>query len=269
MKIDLIKGDCLEEMKKLKDSSIDLIVTSPPYYNAREYSHWDTYSDYLLFLENCFSEIFKLLKEGRMCCVNLSVVIEPRANRRSESKRIPIPFHFVCLMEKIGFKFLEDIIWVKPEGSAKNRNGRFYQDRNPIQYKPNIVNEYIFVFQKPMKGLIDKIIRQYKKIDNGQSKILGEYERSNLWSMNPETKSKHSAPFPVELPEKLINYYSYKNDVILEPFMGSGTTGIACIKNNRNFIGIELDDNYFDMSKNRVNAYIEENNIEDVELNTI
>lgn len=250
----LYNGNCLDVMNKLidKNTFVDLIVTSPPYYNAREYSHWDKYEDYLLFLEEVFSKAFKLLKDGRMCCVNLSVVIEPRLKRSCESKRIPIPFHFVNIMEKIGFKFLEDIIWVKPEGSAKNRNGRFYQDRNPVQYKPNIVNEYILVFQKPMKGLIDKIIKQYKLTDNGESKVDGEYERSNVWYINPETKSNHSAPFPLELPTKLISYYSYKNDIVLDMFMGSATTGVSCIDLNRCFIGIELDENYFNMSKNRM-----------------
>lgn len=250
----LYNDDCLNVIDKLiKDNiQVDLIVTSPPYYNAKEYSHWEKYEDYLLFLEEVFSKTFDILKEGRMCCVNLSVIIEPRLKRSCESRRIPIPFHFVNIMEKIGFKFLEDIIWVKPEGSAKNRNGRFYQDRNPVQYKPNIVNEYILVFQKPMKGLIDKIIRQYKEIDNGESKIIGEYERSNVWYINPETKSKHLAPFPLELPTKLISYYSYKNDIVLDMFMGSATTGVACINTDRKFIGIEIDENYFKMSNDRI-----------------
>ena len=250
----LYNGDCLEVMNKLikEGIQVELVVTSPPYYNAKEYSHWNKYEDYLSFLEETFSKVFNLLKDGRMCCVNLSVVIEPRLKRSCESKRIPIPFHFVNIMEKIGFKFLEDIIWVKPEGSAKNRNGRFYQDRNPVQYKPNIINEYILVFQKPMNGLIDKIIRQYKLVDNGESKVEGDYERSNVWYINPETKSKHPAPFPLDLSTKLISYYSYKNDTVLDMFMGSATTGVSCANLNRNFIGIELDKNYFNMSCKRL-----------------
>ena len=103
-----------------------------------------------------------------------------------------------------------------------------------------------------MKGLIDKIIRQYKEIDNGESKIIGEYERSNVWYINPETKSKHLAPFPLELPMKLISYYSYKNDIVLDMFMGSATIGVACINTDRKFIGIEIDENYFKMSNDRI-----------------
>lgn len=121
-----------------------------------------------------------------------------------------------------------------------------------FKYKPNIINEYILVFQKPMNGLIDKIIRQYKLVDNGESKVEGDYERSNVWYINPETKSKHPAPFPLELPTKLISYYSYKNDTVLDIFMGSATTGVSCVNLNRNFIGIELDENYFNMSCKRL-----------------
>ena len=244
--------DCLIGLKKIADNIIDLIVTSPPYYNAKEYSHWDTYEDYLLWLKEVFTLIYDKLKEGRMCCVNLSVIIQSREKRSAESKRIPLPFHFVNLMEDIGFKFLEDIIWVKPEGAAKNRNGRFYQDRQPVQYKPNIVNEYILVFQKPSKFLIDRIVRSYQGEVKEKSLVEGEYERSNVWYINPETKSKHPAPYPEELCEKLVKYYSYVGDLVVDPFMGSGTTAKVCKINNRNYIGFELCSEYSDMANTRV-----------------
>lgn len=236
--------DCLQGMKKLEDSSIKLVVTSPPYFNVKEYSQWKTYQDYLLWLEKVFVECFRILDNGRMCCVNLSTIIEPREKRSMESKRIPLPFHFVNIMEKIGYKFLEDIIWIKPEGSAKNRNGRFFQDRQPVQYKPNVVNEYIFVFQKPMNGLIDKIVRSYNGEIKEKSLVLGEYDRSNIWYFNPETKSKHPAPFPEELSDRCIKYYSYINDLVLDPFMGSGTTSRSAKKLNRNYIGFEIHEKY-------------------------
>ena len=244
--------DCLLGLKEIEDNIIDLIVTSPPYYNAKEYSHWDTYEDYLSWLKQVFTLIYDKLKEGRMCCVNLSVIIQPREKRSAESKRIPLPFHFVNLMEDIGFKFLEDIIWVKPEGAAKNRNGRFYQDRQPVQYKPNIVNEYILVFQKPSKFLIDRIVRSYQGEVKEKSLVEGEYERSNVWYINPETKSKHPAPYPEELCEKLVKYYSYVGDLVVDPFMGSGTTAKVCKINNRNYIGFELCSDYCDMANTRV-----------------
>ena len=244
--------DCLEGLKLLENNSIDLVVTSPPYYNAKEYSHWDTYEDYLSWLKEVFTLSYDKLKEGRMCCVNLSVIIEPRLKRSMESKRIPLPFHFVSLMEDIGFKFLEDIIWVKPEGAAKNRNGRFYQDRQPVQYKPNIVNEYILVFQKPSKYLIDKIVRSYQGEIKEKSLVEDGYERSNIWYINPETKSMHPAPYPEELCEKLVKYYSYVEDLVIDPFIGSGTTAKVCQDNNRNYIGFELCSEYFGMANKRI-----------------
>ena len=151
--------DCLIGMDAIENNFIDLIVTSPPYYNVKKYSHWENYGLYLCWLEKIFCKTMKVLKDGRMCCVNISNIIIPREKRSMESKRIPLAFHFVEIMEKIGYKFIEDIVWEKPDGSAKNRNGGFFRNRQPMQYKPNIVTEYIFVFQKPMNGLLDKIIK--------------------------------------------------------------------------------------------------------------
>jgi len=244
--------DCIEGMKTETENSIDLCVTSPPYYNAKAYSQWPTYDEYLSFLKDTFVEVFRILKQGRMCCVNISVIIEPRAKRSEESKRIALPFHFVNLMESIGYKFLEDIIWVKPEGSAKNRNGGFFQHRQPVAYKPNIVNEYIFVFQKPMEGLIDKIVRGYDKEIKEKSLVKDGYERSNVWEFNPETHSKHLAPYPEELSDKLITYYSFHGDLVLDPFMGSGTTCVSAINNNRACIGYEIHKEYCDLIELRM-----------------
>jgi DNA modification methylase len=251
----ILNIDCREGFKPMQDNSIHLIVTSPPYFNVKEYSHWDTYQDYIEWLKDVFCECFRVLKEGRMCCVNLSAIIQPRAKRSEESKRIPLPFHFVNLMEGIGFKFLEDIIWVKPEGAVKNRNGRFSLDRQPVQYKPNVVNEYILVFQKPMKGLIDKIVRSYKGEVKKKSLIENGYERTNVWYMNPETNGKHPAPYPEELSDKCIKYYSYVNDIVLDPFMGWGTTAISSLKLNRKYIGFELHSEYCQIAEDRIVDY--------------
>tara|TARA_R110000824_G_scaffold390357_2_gene586780 strand:+ start:1125 stop:1985 length:861 start_codon:yes stop_codon:yes gene_type:complete len=244
--------DCLEGMRLMDGNSVHLCITSPPYYNAKSYSHWPTYNKYLKWLKSVFSEVFRVLKKGRMCCVNISVIIEPRVKRSEESTRIALPFHFVNIMEKIGFKFIEDIIWVKPEGSAKNRNGGFYQHRQPVAYKPNTINEYIFIFQKPTKGLIDKIVRAYKGDIKDKSLILGDYDKSNVWYMNPETASKHLAPYPLELSDKLIKYYSYIGDVVVDPFLGSGTTCISAINHSRTYIGFEIHEEYCDLATKRI-----------------
>lgn len=189
-----------------------------------------------------------------MCCVNLSVVIEPREDRAAESRRLPLPFHFVPLMEKLGYTFLEDIIWLKPEGSARNRNGRFSIDRQPLQYKPNTVNEYVLVFRKPAPFLIDKTLREYQGERREKSLVASPYERSNVWSIPPERSAEHPAPFPLELCRKLVTYYSFVGDVVFDPFMGSGTTGVACIETGRLFVGSEINEAYHSAAQSRTEA---------------
>lgn len=250
--IQIINEDCLSGIQKLSDDTIHLTWTSPPYYNAKSYSEWETYEDYLNFLRDVFTEVYRVTKEGRMCIVNLSPVIVPRKNRNSESSRLPIPYDFFPIMKNIGWKYLDDIVWVKPEGAAINRNGGFFQHRKPVAYKPNLVSEVIFVFQKPANFLIDKIVRSYSGETLDSSLVKGDYERSNVWYINPETRSKHLAPYPEELSDKIIQYYSFVGDIVLDPFLGSGTTLISCKKLNRQGVGFEIHKEYCDMSVKRL-----------------
>lgn len=252
MGLKIINEDCLIGLKNINEVCVDLTWTSPPYYNAKSYSEWETYQGYLNFLENVFYEIYRVTKDGRMCVVNLSPVIVQRESRSHESKRLAIPFHFFSIMEKIGWKYIDDIIWVKPEGAAINRNGGFFQHRKPVAYKPNLVSETILVFQKPAKFLIDKIVRSYKDEVLEKSLVLDEYERSNVWLINPETKSKHLAPYPEKLSDNIIKYYSFYGDLVLDPFLGSGTTLVSCKKYGRNGIGFEIHEEYVNMSKKRL-----------------
>ena len=131
-------------------------------------------------------------------------------------------------------------------------NASFFQHRKPVAYKPNIVTETIFVFQKPSSNLIDKVVRSYDG-DILESSLVGDgYERSNVWRFNPETHSKHSAPYPKALTERVISYYSYVGDTVLDPFMGSGTTAVTCKKIGRNYLGCEIHDEYIDMANKRL-----------------
>lgn len=247
----IIGGDCEEELARMTET-VQLTVTSPPYYNAREYSHWDSYEEYMEWLLRIFRYVYDVTDDGRMCCVNVSPVIEPRESRSKESRRYPIPFDFVKGMCDIGWKFIDDIIWEKPEGAAPNRNGGFNRMRKPMMYKPNVVTEYILVFQKPMDGLIDKILREQSEDIMRLSLVDGDYDRSNVWKMNPERNREHPAPYPVELPERLIRYYSFVGDTVLDPFLGSGTTAVAAKNLGRGYIGIEYDDNYIKLAADRV-----------------
>lgn len=246
----IINADCIKVLKKFPDNVIDMTITSPPYYNAKLYSKYQSVENYMDQMRLVFKEVFRCLKPSRICVIVISPVIVPRESRSTQSYRIPLPFYFVPMMEKLGFEFLDDIIWKKPDGSALNRNGGFFQHRKPIAYKPNIVTEYILVFKKKADFLIDKILQNRSLVEDG-------YERTNVWKINPDTKSKHPAPFPEEIPNKCIRYYSYEGDLILDPFAGSGTTGLACINTNRSYILIEKEKKYCDIILRRLNGLYE------------
>jgi DNA modification methylase len=230
--------DCKETMKRLQSNQIDLIVTSPPYFNAREYSQYNSVQDYMAQMKEIFLIAYDKLKESRMCVVNISPVLVEREKRSKQSYRIPLPFYFVPMMEEIGFEFLEDIIWVKPDGSAPNRNGGFYRHRKPVAYKPNIITEYVLVFKKPAPFLIDKVIKNNSLVEDG-------YERTNVWQINPDTSNWHPAPFPEALAEKIVKYYSYEGDLVYDCFAGSGTVGRVCQRLKRKSILSEIKTDYY------------------------
>ena len=242
----IFNEDCLDTMARMGDNSIDLVVTSPPYFNAREYSQYESLKAYMSTMKSIFTEVERALKECRFCVINISPVIVPRESRDKESSRVPLPFYFVPMMEEIGFKFMEDIIWVKPEGAVFNRAGHsFSLNRRPYTYKPNIVTEYILVF----KTYAQKNIEHYTKEG---STINENFERTNVWHMNPETHSKHSAPFPEELPSKIISYYSYEGDLVYDPFLGSGTTAKVAKQIKRKYLGSEINEDYFKIAQKRL-----------------
>jgi DNA modification methylase len=243
----IINGDSETVLKDVPENSVELTVTSPPYFNAREYSQYETYKTYLATMKRIFTEVYRVTKPSRMCIVNVSPVIVPRKKRSEQSYRIPIPYHFVPMMEDIGFEFLEDIIWKKPDGAAVNRRAQFYQSRKPVAYKPNLVAEYILVFKKPAPFLFDAVLKDEPITDT-------DIEWTNVWEINPETKSKHPAPFPEELVRKCVSYYSYKGELVLDPFCGSGTTPFVANKMERRYIGIELNPDYVEIAKNRLGA---------------
>jgi len=225
-------GDSEELLSDTPNESIDLIFTSPPYYNARpEYSEYLTYEEYLLKIQKIIHQCHRVLNEGRFFVMNISPVLIRRSNRTEASKRIAVPFDFHKLFIDEGFEFIDDIHWVKPEGAgwATGRGRRFAADRNPLQYKAVPVTEYVLVYRKKTDKLIDWHIRKHpdqKAVES--SKIEDGYEKTNLWKIHPANHPKHPAVFPLELAEKVIKYYSFKNDVILDPFAGTGTVGKAC-----------------------------------------
>lgn len=241
-------GDSESMLQELPSESVGLIFTSPPYYNARpEYADYITYEEYLLKLRKIIIQAHRVLSEGRFFVMNIAPVLVRRANRNEASKRIAVPFDVHRLFVEEGYDFIDDIIWEKPEGAgwATGRGRRFAADRNPLQYKSVPVTEYILVYRKHSEKLIDWNIRNhYDKEAVHNSKIVGDYEKTNIWKIKPSHDKRHPAVFPVELAEKVISYYSFAGDVVLDPFAGLGTVGKACVKMNRKFVLIERDEQY-------------------------
>lgn len=242
------QGDCVDLMDDMPAESVDLVFTSPPYFNARpEYTEYEVYQEYLLKMRQVISRAHRVLSEGRFFIMNTSPVLLRRASRNEASKRIAVPFDLHRIFIEEGFDFIDDIIWVKPEGAgwATGRGRRFAADRNPMQYKAVPVTEYLMVYRKKTDKLIDWFIRNHPDRDIiEQSKVADGYEKTNIWRIHPNTRSKHPAPFPKELASKVIQYYSFKNDVVLDPFAGSGTVGAAASELGRRFALFELNPDY-------------------------
>ncbi|KPD24033.1 DNA-methyltransferase [Idiomarina zobellii] len=249
----IIKGDAREQLKNLPEQSVNLVFTSPPYYNAKpEYSEYSTYEEYLELMRQVIRESARCLSEGRFFVMNVSPVLLRRASRSESSKRIAVPFDMHRLFIEEGFEFVDDIHWVKPEGAGWSfgRGRRFAADRNPLQYKPVPITEYILVYRKKTKNLIDWNIRKHP--DQAavlESKVDDDYEKTNIWRINPSRSKVHPATFPLELAEKVIKYYSFQGDVVLDPFGGIGTTARAALNLRRRFVMCEISDKYVEHMK--------------------
>ena len=244
MKNLVVQGDVLQTLKHVDDASVHLTFTSPPYYNARDYSIYSSYEKYLDFLENVFAEVHRVTKEGRFFVLNTSPVIIPRAGRKYASRRYPVPFDIHARLAKMGWEFIDDIIWAKPEKSAKNRVAGFEVNRKPLTYKANPRTEYVMVYRKKSYKLIDWNLRQYSLSDVNRSKVDDDFERSNVWDIAPVTDRVHSAVFPLRLCQQVVKLYSFRGDLVFDPFAGSGTLGKAAMQAGRYCFLTELQADY-------------------------
>jgi len=247
----VVNADVLEALKYVPDESVHLTFTSPPYYNARDYSIYPSYQAYLEFLDRVFQETHRITKEGRFLIVNTSPIIIPRVSRSHSSKRYGIPFDLHPYLVKNGWEFIDDIVWLKPEASVKNRVGGFMQHRKPLGYKPNSVTEYLMVYRKSTEKLLDWNIRSYDYKTVEESKVADGYETTNVWKIDPCFDKVHSAIFPVELCKRVIQYYSYKGDLVFDPFGGSGTMGRTAKALERSFFLTEQEPKYFEYMKSK------------------
>ena len=240
----IIHADVRDVLSATPDESIHLTFTSPPYYNARDYTLYESYEAYLQFLADIFRQVHRITKEGRFFVLNTSPVIVPRMSRAHSSKRYAIPFDLHPMLTQMGWEFIDDIIWVKPERTAKNRNGGFFQHRKPLGYKANSVSEYVMVYRKKTDKLIDWNMRQYNEETVEASLVEGNYEKTNVWHIHPASDKIHPAIFPTDLARRIIQFYSFKGDIVFDPFAGIGTVGVASLMLERFFLLTEQEEKY-------------------------
>lgn len=245
----IICGDALEVLKKIPQNSIDLIITSPPYNVGMNYETYDDvkdYQEYLDYMKNVLKECYRILVKGGRIAINLPSNI--MAHRGS--KMAYLALDFVLIMRDCGFLDREWIGWVKMiDGSIPGKSTGWGSWMSPSNPALRDGMEYIIV--------MDKETHKKENVRNEKSDITSkEFLKftTNVWVISPEVSFRdvHPAPFPEELPYRLIKSYSYPNDVILDPFCGVGTTCAVAKKLNRRFIGIDIDQKYCEIAKVRV-----------------
>lgn len=239
----LLKGDSSVTLKGINEDQVQLIFTSPPYYNARLYSDYKSYNEYLEKMLEVLKECYRVLESGRFIIINVSPVITKRPGREFESIRYPIHFDFHNLLLSAGFYFVDEIIWIKPESSVKDRVGGYRQTRKPLSYKPNCITESLMVYRKKAPFLLDANIKKYDFCADENMKQEA-FDSSNCWYISPRSDKNHPAVFPEELCEKVLKYYSFESDTVLDPFAGSGTFGRVAKRMNRIPVLCELNEQY-------------------------
>ncbi len=227
-----------ERMTELPDNCIHLMITSPPYNVGKEYDKDMDIHEYRNFLLRVWRETYRVLAPGGRACINVANL----------GRKPYIPLHAFVIedMLSVGFIIRGEIIWVKKGGGAPSTAwGTWMSAKNPVLRDEH---EYILVFSK---GKLDRDAKG-KRSTIAKEEFL-EFTKS-VWYIKPESAKKigHPAPFPEELPYRLIQLYTFKEDVVLDPFMGSGQTAIACLKTDRIFIGYEVDSNYVKLANKRI-----------------
>ena len=248
----LLVGDSSETLKELPDNSIQLAFTSPPYYNAREYSDYKSYSEYLEKMKKIFIACNRVIEEGRFFIVNVSPVITKRAGREFESIRYPIHYDFHKILTEAGFYFIDEIIWIKPEPSVPDRVSGYKQTRKPLSYKPNCITESIMVYRKNCNFLLDRNMKNYTEYEKYENE---EIDTSNCWFIAPKYDKNHPAVFPEELCRRILKYYSFEGDTVLDPFAGSGTLGRVAKKMNRVPVMCEINNDYVEIIEREEPGY--------------
>ncbi|MFA4917281.1 MAG: site-specific DNA-methyltransferase [Syntrophales bacterium] len=241
-----------ENMKELPNNSIQLMITSPPYNVSKEYDDDLSLKEYLQLLENSFKETYRVLENGGRACINVANL--------GRKPYIPLSDYISKKMLDIGFNMRGEIIWNKAASASPSTAwGSWMSASNPILRD---IHEYILIFSKG-----DYKRERGDKINTISKEQFMEWTKS-IWTMNAESARRigHPAPFPEELPNRLIQLYSFKGDIILDPFMGSGTTAVSATKLERNFVGYDISQEYINIAEKRISPYLRQTKIK-FELN--
>ncbi len=230
-----------ENMSDIPDSSIHLMVTSPPYNAKKEYDDDLSLEEYRELLRSVFSETYKKLVTGGRACINIANL----------GRKPYIPLHSFIIedMLEIGYYMRGEIIWNKASSAGSSTAwGSWLSATNPVLRD---VHEYILVFSK------DAFTRKRNNKENTISKEDFLAWTKSVWTF-PSVSAKrigHPAPFPEELPHRLIQLYTFEDDVVLDPFCGSGTTCLSALKHGRHYIGYDIEKKYIDLANERISAY--------------
>lgn len=226
------------DMSILPDESIHLMVTSPPYNVGKDYDLDLSLEEYRTLLSDVCREVYRKLVVGGRACVNVA-----NLGRRPY---IPLHSYIIADMLEIGFLMRGEIIWNKAASAGSSTAwGSWKSATNPVMRD---VHEYILVFSKDSMG----------RSGEGRTSTITrdeflEYTKS-IWSFPTESATRvgHPAPFPEELPRRLIQLYTFEGDIVLDPFCGSGTTCVAALKSNRHYIGFDNSEEYVELSRERI-----------------
>lgn len=245
--LDCIFHSSSERMAELPDNSVHLMVTSPPYNVGKDYDTDLTLEDYLAFLKRVWAETYRVLAPGGRACINVANL----------GRKPYIPLHVFIIRDMLDLRFLMrgEIIWDKgASASASTAWGSWQSAVNPTLRD---VHEYILVFSKGsfQRGKLEPepgAAPRSRRNTISKSQFL-EYTRS-VWDLSAASARKvgHPAPFPVELPSRLIQLYTFEDDVVLDPFMGSGQTALAALDAGRRYVGYEINAAYCRLARRRI-----------------
>ncbi len=239
----LIHGDA-QDMSQIPDNSVHLMVTSPPYNVTKEYDDDLTLSEYLELLHNVFSEVYRVLAPGGRAVVNIANV--------GRKPYIPLASHVNVLMSEIGFLMRGEVIWDKSASAGSSTAwGSFQSASNPCLRD---IHEYLLIFSKgqfKLNRTSDE--KEAGRVDTIEKQEFIDWTKS-IWSFPTASAKKigHPAPFPVELPRRCIEFFTFQGDVVLDPFMGSGSTAIAAAKSSRSYICYDINDEYITLAEQRL-----------------